>query len=1085
MVRNAILLISSVAVLVLLYMGYQSVMQPGVPDEDETENLRRDLPVSRNDPGAASFGVVTPEMRAGVQGTEKFEWTNYDPRTGRPTAAMRGETWRKLPDTTDRVEVTSPELTLVRPDGLTAVITAARGELKLRDLRRQKFEPQSGRLEGGVRIHVQRETDDDVRTGSPFDDGMTIETDQLHFDLETRELKTDQRIRAVGESFSILGVGLNVVWNQIDNRVDLLSIDRGEHMVLWLKNGLDEGLRDATGGTKVTQTVSAAPATQPQTKKSARRPTTYLVRLEGGVLVDHFRDGQRIGGIEGDELELLFDEGSRGVHAAAAPAGGDGPTPPQPAAASRPSPDPDAIPSIECVQITWFGRMALGPIADTRPAPKPRRHITALGNPLVLDLGDRRLNAGRFEFHDEAQRLWLAPIRGERIEIEVGPQLSASSESIFVDRRANLVKLTGDTTLLARETQQSEPMRIRCNLWAELRLATCEEPAGTDSPASDPLAMLGGGSRGGKETLESAVLVGDTRVDVEGQSLRADRVESTFLPQVGNQPLAALLDRTVASGAVRLTAGDANSWPEWIDYLSAKLRSPLRPAAGAWRRAPQRLESEWLELRFARGARDRPYAATANAIGAVRLKDRDRSISARGRSLTADLGEGNELRRAVVNGSGGQPARMQADSFDVRGERIAIDPLAETLEVPGRSRLEFTSARSLRGEQRRRAAPVAVTSRDRLFVNNRANTVDLTGQVVARSGDESLQGDSMTLYMEDVARASDAATSPLANALGQARKALADEMRKRLPARQNANSVQAAAPAATSPAAARRERGSVRKEPQRLVARNAIMTSESFASPGDAQPALHQSIQAPEMEFDVRQRLVRTSGRTILGMIDRRLASDEKSLSDASGMPSALISRGPSLTRIQCEQSMVYQLGPDGPTRRDAALFEGDVSMRHFAGRELLTLSVAPRLFPDLVARPELLDQFKSRYTELDSDRLSGLFEAAGEKLAVRTELRGQPALRLVSLNAEGNVRMRDQQRPLIREVEAAQVVFDRLESEIGVYGSKGAGQPAVIRSMNVEAQRLDLPYEGFELTIDLTNNTVRTGPMRASSTRN
>jgi lipopolysaccharide export system protein LptC len=1083
MVRNAILLISSVAVLVLLYLAYQTVMQPGVADEDEAENLRRDLPVTRNDPSASSFGVVTPEMRAGVQGTEKFEWTNYDPRTGRPTAAMRGETWRKLPNTTDRVEVTSPELTLVRPDGLTALITATRGELKLRDLRRQKFEPQSGRLEGAVRIHVQRETDDEARTGSPFEDGMTIETDQLYFDLETRELKTDQRIRAVGESFSILGVGLNVVWNQIDNRVDLLSIDRGEHMVLWLKNGLNDGLRDATGGAKPAKTASAAQTTQPQKQKPARRPTTYLVRLEGGVLLDHFRDGHRIGGIEGDEIELLFDEGSRGAHAVA-PTSADAATPPEPVVASRPARDPDAIPSIECVQITWFGRMALGPIPDARPSPRPRRHITALGNPLVLDLGDRRLNAGRFEFHDETQRLWLAPIRGERIEIAVGPQLTASSESIFVDRRANLVKLTGGTTLLAHDTQQSAPMRIRCNLWAELRLATCDEPSGPDSAVSDPLAMLGGTGREGKEMIDSAVLVGDTRIDVEGQSLRADRVESTFLPQIGTQPLSALLDRTVASGAVRLTSGDDNVWPDWIDYLAAKLRNPLRPAAGAWRRATQRLDSEWLELRFARGANDRPYAATAKAIGAVRMKDRDRSISARGRTLTADLGEGNELRRAVVYGSGGQPARIQADSFDVRGDHIVIDPLAETLEVPGRSRLEFTSSRSLRGEQRRRAAPVAVTSRDRLFVNNRANTVDLSGEVEARSGDESLQAVSMTLYMEDVSHATEVAPSPLANALAQARKALTGEMRKRLPARQVANSVQAA-PGATAPSSARRGRGSVRKEPQRLVAQNAIVISESFASPGDAQPAVHQSIQAPEMEFDVRQRMVHTTGLTILGVIDRRLATDEKSLSDSGGLPSALVARGPSLTHIRCKQSMVYQLGPDGPGRRDPFVFDGDVAMRYFAGPELLSLPNASAIFPQFAAHPDLLDKYKSRYTELDSDRLSGLFEPAREKAAVRTDLRGQPALRLASLNAEGNVRMRDERRPLIREVEATQIVFDRVESEIGVYGSKGSGRPALIRSKNVDAQRLDMPYEGFELTIDLTNNTVRTGPMRASSIRN
>lgn len=1079
MLRNAILFISCVAVLVLLYVGYNSLMHVGPEEDDTSEELRRHLPVSRNNPGSDSFDIATPDLRAGVQSTEQFEWTNYDPRTGQPTAAMRGKTWRKLPNSADRVEVTAPELTLLRPDGLAAVITAARGELKLRDLRRQKFEPQSGMLEGGVRIHVQRDNDQQRRSGSPLDDGMTIETDQLSFDLEARELKTAHGIRASGESFSILGIGLNVIWNQVDNRVDLLSIDRGEQMVLWLKSGLGEGLRDATGGGKAPRDESAGGAAQPPKHKSPRRGTTYLARLEGGVLLDHFRDGRRVGGIEADELELLFDEGTRAAAVAtSSPASAPAP------AAGPPVAQADAgATTAECVQITWFGRLALGPIAESRQSARPRRHITALGNPLVLDLGDRRLNAGRFEYHDESQRIWLAPTRGERIDIEIGPQLSASSESIYVDRRASLVKLTGATTLLARESQQSAPMRIRCNLWAELRLATCDEPSELGpAGSSDPLALLNSGGRKGEEGLESAALVGDTRIDLDGQSLRADRVEASFLPPTSNEPIAALLDRTVASGAVRLTAGDANAWPDWVDYLVAKLRNPLRASAGAWRRAPQRLESEWLELRFARGAGERPYASIANAVGAVLMIDRDRAVSARGRTLTADLAEGNELRHAVVSGSGGQPARIQAESMNVRGDRITIDPQNETLEVPGWSELEFTSSRSLRGEARARAAPVRVHSSERLFVNNRANTVELTGRVDARSGSESLQGESLTLYMEDVAREAAAPTSMLVQSIGQARKALSDEMKKRMPAR-GGKSVAVAGPPTTAPA--RRERVSVRKEPQRLVARQALVTSESFAAPGDAQPVLHQSIQAPEMEFDVRQRMVRTTGSTVLGMIDRRLASDDKSLSDASGMPSALISRGPSLTRIECANSMVYQLGPDGPTRRDAALFDGKVNMLHWAGRDLLTLSNASSTFPQFFSQPELLDKFKSRSTRLDCDRLSGLFEAAGEKLAVRSELRSQPALRLASLNAEGNVNLYDRQGPVIREVEAAQVVFDRIESEIGVYGSKGTGRTAIISSRNVDLQRLDTPFEGFELTIDLSNNTVRTGPMKASSIRN
>ncbi|MBI5864135.1 MAG: hypothetical protein HZB38_06475 [Planctomycetes bacterium] len=955
---------------------------------------------------------------------------------------------------------------------MTATITAATSQLKIEDLRRQKMEPQFGWLEGRVSIRVDRDSEEatDSRRAR-LAEGFTIETERLDFNLEHGELRTALPVRAYGDLFDIHGVGLNLVWNRQENRLDVLTIDHGEHMLLWLEGGLAGGLRDTVADSP--KPAASAPTTQPiaeDRRKKNAPATTYLVKLEGGVSVDHIFDEQRIGRLEANELELTFDlGGGRGEGKRAATPRGEEPT----AAKTEPPMRPR-----QRIELHWNGRLALGPLPNERPSALPRRHIAAFGPNVILEKDDRRITVGRFEYHDETQRLWLSPAPGQRIAIDLGPKLAAEAESIYFDRKAGLIKLTGDIRMRATDPKRDDAMQIRAAHWAELRLNACERPEGGEG-----LALLDGGDDAA--ALESALLVGDVQIELQGQSLEAARLETFFRAGESSNSLQDRLERAVATGAVRLTSGGRNKWPEWIDYLWAKWQRPLSPAAGAWRRRTQRLESGWLGLDFQRAADGAVYASRADAVGAVRLIDQGQRLGAGGRTMVADLGPGNELQHAVVHGSGGQPARIRTETFDVRGEMITIDPIAETLDVPGTSHLQFVAARSLRGEQRSQPQTVSVDCTEKLHVDNRQNAVQLAGNVIAVSGEESLRADTVTLHMEDAAAPAAEAPSAAAAVFGQTRRVLADQVRRHI-AEKSGRPLKAEEPdPARQPRGFANRGGRLRKEPQRLEARNALVSSETYASPNDPQPAVHQSIQAPEMDFDIRSRVVRTAGQTILGLIDRRLSSDGSGPVSAAGMPSALISRGPSLTHIQCSQSMVYQLGADGPGRRDAVLFEGNVRMQHFAGMELLTLPRAETIFPDLAAHPERLAAFKSRFSDLTCERLEGMFEAAGEKQPVPTEFRSQPALRLTGLTARGQVNLRDEQGAVVREVEAAQVEFDRASSIVRVFGWKDLDKPASIVQKNKETQRYDVPFRGLELSIDLNANTVRTGAMSGSSNRN
>ena len=222
--RSLIFFISTAALLLLTYLGYNSVMHAGPLDELEENDARRDIPLSNNAPKNETILIGNKEMVAQLPGSQQFEFTKYDPRSSRAVAALRGETWRKVPDQADRIEVKKPELELLLPSGMVATITAELSQLKIESLSKQKMEPQFGWLEGGVKIRVRRDGEPERGYARP-EDGIVIETERLDFNLELGELKTDKRLRAHGDLFDIHGIGLNLVWNRIENKLELLSIN--------------------------------------------------------------------------------------------------------------------------------------------------------------------------------------------------------------------------------------------------------------------------------------------------------------------------------------------------------------------------------------------------------------------------------------------------------------------------------------------------------------------------------------------------------------------------------------------------------------------------------------------------------------------------------------------------------------------------------------------------------------------------------------------------------------------------------------------------------------------------------------------
>ncbi|RMF75317.1 MAG: hypothetical protein D6744_13630, partial [Planctomycetota bacterium] len=263
-------------------------------------------------------------------------------------------------------------------------------------------------------------------------------------------------------------------------------------------------------------------------------------------------------------------------------------------------------------------------------------------------------------------------------------------------------------------------------------------------------------------------------------------------------------------------------------------------------------------------------------------------------------------------------------------------------------------------------------------------------------------------------------------------------------------------------------RRSVRKEPLRLEARKAWIVSETF-DPVRQRRIVSQEITAPELLVEFPARTIRTVGETILGMTSLQPPGGDEASREALGLPSALITSGPTQAALRCTKAMTYALGEEGPERVDSVIFEGDVLFRYVAGRQIRRLE---ELMPELAGDSEAQARLADRNTRLEAQRLALTLAARSNNAADGAVNLG--ALRLAWLSATGDVYVRDQIGAGVREIVAEQIEFDRGASTVRVLGDAGKNKLAQIFYENAQTGRFDEPARGPAFIIFLDTNTVK-----------
>lgn len=1048
MARNIVLAVSSLAVLVLIFLGYTVLV--GMPEGGPAaEPVVAELPSP--DPDGPEPLRVADALEVPAGG--KIVFKRYDERTGRPIDMFLCEDWQPVEGSKNEIRVSEPELATVIPGGMIVTVSAKAGQIAVDRVQQTQMLPKHGWLEGDVRIVLDRETAVERTPAEERpEDLVTVRMGRMDFDLEIGEMETRDAVSVRSDDFEIAGTGLHLIWNQADNRLETLSIRRGERLVLYTAAG-SLGMMGAVG-----EGGDAKPK-QPAVRQVDRRSgegAAYRCVLTGDIVARQERGEQTLGALTAEQIELLFDVGGSTKRWLG------GPT-----ATSAPASQPESRPATQPVErerlvVEWAGPLGVEPVKGAS-GDGARRRFAAVGDPVVLERGEGRVTCGKVLVHDDTQRIWLYPDETGWVSFGMGPEMSATAREVFIDQRARVVKLVGDVRLesLRGRGKQGQVSAIRCAHWAELHIAGGGE---ADVVAEDEALIPA-------SRLERATFVGDVEVALGEHELAGQRLDIGFA-EAGKgtgRDLEALLESAVASGAVRLKSGDGELSCAELQIVFERAEGELYPqvldARGAVeiRRGRAYLRGDRIAAELAAPVREENRRAATLVIrhldvyGDAKLVEPEREYAAEGEWITAEFEGVNELAWATVRGTAAEHALVHAEPYTVRGEVVDLRQDGLTLHVDGPSRLTFKTRRSLQGQRRARPTPIVVSSGEMLHVDGAQNEVVFVGEVVAESEEERLYADRLTLLLEDV---EEATTQPAGSSWKALWRRLTAQFVKQ-PAETGGGELFDVRLA--------RQRKDVRKEPRLLLAENALVTSETVVSDLPV-PVMEASIRAPRLDVDIVRRQIITRGLTQLLLLDRRMRGDAAETADAIGIPSALLSRGPSQTAMQCEGRMTYTLGEEGPGRRDSAVFEEEVFFVHRSGREMVHLS---KMLPEAVMQPELVaDLPDNRNASLSCDRMECWFavdEPAGG--ARRGGALTEAPLELATLMAIGNVYLRDVQEPKVREVHADWIEFNREKGWIQVRGSETAD--ARVYFENKQTGQADV-HPGHEVTINLKDGTIR-----------
>lgn len=616
----------------------------------------------------------------------------------------------------DLVEIDKPRAWYLLGNSNLVFIRSDRAEFLMPDV---TSEPVSGRFTGNVEV-LQFERGEDGSLPEPVASasGVRITTNWLDFDAVASELSTSEAVQITSASIDADCAGLRVVFNEVDERVELLEVPGT--LVATIRPEISNGKDDASSQPAAGAQPSGAGAAQPGPAgqpTEALPETFYAVTFEGSVHVE--QPSRRI---DADRarvwLRLVDNQLPEGGFASAMPRAPDpiglrGALLSMVVAAAQPEIPTDRDMKLgDTVLFRCVGPTVVRPM-DERPAALGTGDDVVLrfeSNPGgLVTFSDSILlaegSSAAIEYGFTTKVLALTGYDGQATTVTVEESGTIVGESLTIGLATGIGQAMGAGVLTEAETGRS----LSWNEQADVVFRT-EEGWITGS-------------------IEQAIASGTVVLSDDDTQVTAESINTRFA--AGEKPL---LERAVLTGGVRARTPSGNMDADRLDVRFETVDGKAEPravtASGAVRGEQDGdvITAGLLEADIGPDDKGRPRVSVARASETVRFTRADGAF-AEGDTLRAEL----DTEHVLVEGS---PARVGANSASVASVSITLDGSSRSIRVPGPG--EFVLM-----DDAGQARVATATWTDSMQYTDESGELEAIGGVVAVSTPDALSRDTL------------------------------------------------------------------------------------------------------------------------------------------------------------------------------------------------------------------------------------------------------------------------------------------------------------------------------------------------------
>ncbi len=800
-----------------------------------------------------------------------------------------------------------------------------------------------------------------------------------------------------------------------------------------------------------------------QEGKKPKPPIRYYARFEGNVDARRLLADVVSARIQADVLEMIRDVSDKDQARARAP---QMPEPPQD--------EKGPTPTSERIVLEWSDRLLVQACTsdDDRCASETRSRITATGSPTRLHHPQGDATCAKLTFDPDGSKVWLYGTPADPVVVRSADQGVMTGVTVFSERHGDdmYIHVTGPGTLVrdvggspsqasAAESDEARP--------ALIEFADKLEVHGRFVSGFPKIDFATGQvSSRQRRVLDRAEFVGKVRFHQAEMNLDADALTLTFGRKRGLRDSSGIIERVVAQGHVVMTQGadrvtcreidvaltvapDGRTLPKTAtalgdvvaenggtviqarDKLVVDFETVARvpsPAKGTLAGAPDvephpDVAAPDTDAHPAEHQAKKRYESVAKRLrawGEVIVSDPAQALNLSAEKLDCSIANGRDIETAIVEGLEDQPASVRLDTFTVIGRQIILSVPDEHAEVPGAGRLTFHSRKDLDGRKVAEPIPIAITWNDRLEYRGSENRAVFSGNVHAASEmTTTFDCDRLLVEFDDVTYTADESTAPSPRGRPQAPEPTVSDwwIFQEIVAR-------------LLPASGERKRVRVTsrfsKEPAYILATGNAVALTSEIDPVSGLIKSRARISGPMLSLnlrpDVSKMVIEGAGNLLLE--DNRPARPRDLLADRGpgGLFDVNRDAGPSKTLIEWDDLMWYDFAID------QTQFEGNVSLKHFSGDELM------RIRGLSVGGSAEVPAGRATFLTCDALTLDFLDRDERARRPAGRRMGRLSADRLKRFHAKGSVVLQDESEGL--SLTADRLIYWKDRELLGIYGS-------------------------------------------------